>query len=371
MLGLTLTAACGSDAGGSGSANPGIGAQEGAAGDEAAALGLEAAKAVAAAELPSDLKIGLLNLTFESESTQRIVAALESVGDHLGIEIHSCDGGAVPARVVSCGQSLISGGADAIISNSTDPAVIQIVLESADEQGIPVLNIGGMVPESPLLAASYAPNEVAMTEVIDEFLLAEMKARSADTLAIQTNNLILALRTRYDVLMEDLKGSDIEVVATNETDFSNPSDSVGNATRTVLTANPDVGAMWASIDVDLGPMSQAARSTLQGQELPIIVGFYGNQATLGFIKDGLVTGVAEAPIEACVYAAVDQILNMLVREQEPVDDPYLETAYPEPLLEPIVVTQDNLPAEGQYVTPKFDFVSFFETKWTEEYSLAG
>jgi hypothetical protein len=35
------------------------------------------------------------------------------------------------------------------------------------------------------------------------------------------------------------------------------------------------------------------------------------------------------------------------------------------------VTKDNLPPEGQYRTPKNDFVTFFKTKWQDEFGTAG
>ena len=37
----------------------------------------------------------------------------------------------------------------------------------------------------------------------------------------------------------------------------------------------------------------------------------------------------------------------------------------------VLVTKDNLPPEGQYRTPKNDFVTFFKTKWQDEFGTAG
>jgi hypothetical protein len=35
------------------------------------------------------------------------------------------------------------------------------------------------------------------------------------------------------------------------------------------------------------------------------------------------------------------------------------------------VIKDNLPPKGQYRTPKNDFVTFFKTKWRDEFGTAG
>jgi ABC-type sugar transport system substrate-binding protein len=341
--------------------------------EEAEEAGREAGEAAGQAELPSGVTVGILEVSANSEISRRVASAAREAVRTIGWDSEHCEGQGVPRQIASCGQSLLNQDVDVVLSIGNDPPVIARQLQQAKADDVPFFNVGGDVLQSERFTASYVPDDRAMTRVIDDYLFEQLEERGGDSLAIQTNEFIAALVTRGEVIREDLKEHpEIELVAENETDFANPVESVSEATRTVLTANSDLDALWAAIDFDIPPMARTARSVVDG-ELPIIVGFYPGLENLELMRQGLVSGMVDAATEATAWAAVDQAAQMLARGEEPADDKFLEETYPLDFLEPILVTpEQNMPeAENEYVEPPADFVTFFTTKWGEEFGIGG
>jgi hypothetical protein len=88
--------------------------------------------------------------------------------------------------------------------------------------------------------------------------------------------------------------------------------------------------------------------------------------------------VVTSPLEADGWAAVDQLAEMFARDGSldslPEDWTELEPLYGTDIRngESIqVIDESNLPPEGEYVPPKVDFVTFFKTKWKEEFGVGG
>lgn len=365
--------ACGSsnDDSSADSTSSAVGALKGSKAKSAA----EAGEAMAKEEGPpttltKDVTVGVVEVLGASEGVQRNVAGAEEASRALGWKTVACDGQGVPSKIADCFQFVESQGANVILSIANDPALINRPLREAKDKDIPVYNIGGDVPNTPLFAGSYAPSDATLAEVIDEYLFKEMEAEDRTTLAVQTTKAVGGLVVRTEQLKSDLGSHpDIEIIAENETDFADPVNSTTEATKTVLTANPDVGAFWSANDTDVPSIASAVQSSQSGSTPPLIVGFYGNKPTLDLIREGVVTAVSEAPTEATPWIALDQQARLLAREETPVQSEFAVGMYPLEFLEPFIVSkEENLPPKGSFAEPQHDFVSFFKAKWAAEYS---
>jgi ABC-type sugar transport system substrate-binding protein len=349
-----------------------VGAQTGALAEEAKEAGEKAAtESGKPMTLPSDITVGLVQGTDESEVSRRTEHAVKEAVEILGWKSKICVGQGVPTKIGQCAQSLVDANVNVILSNANEPAYINRALRVAKEKEIPFFNVGGDVPSSSYFAGSYVPNDAKMGEALNELLFKEMEAREGNELAIQDSKAVGALVTRREALQKGIEEHpEVEVVAENETDFANPTPSVTSAVRTVLTAHPDTTAFWGSLDFDFPVISHTAEAMAKGGELPIIVGFFGDKANLALIEEEKGTGVVEVASEADSYIALDQYIEMLTRKVAPSQEKFApETFYSLDFGKPTVVTKENLPPKGQYVEPPADFVTFFSTKWGDEFGI--
>ena len=81
-------------------------------------------------------------------------------------------------------------------------------------------------------------------------------------------------------------------------------------------------------------------------------------------------GPLEQPYDAAGWVAVDQAAELFARGKA-----FDKSTAPDyagfEIYDYALVTKDNLPPEGEYRTPKNDFVTFFKTKWQHEFGTAG
>jgi hypothetical protein len=89
------------------------------------------------------------------------------------------------------------------------------------------------------------------------------------------------------------------------------------------------------------------------------------------MKAGAVDVALDVPYDAGPWVGVDQLLQFwgldkpFAKEPQPTY-PGIGTVY-----DYEVITKDNLPPEGEYRTPKNDFVTFFKTKWADQFGGGG
>jgi ABC-type sugar transport system substrate-binding protein len=374
-----VLSACGSDdkaataasAGGGGGSVSSVGGSLGAVATKAGKDA--AAKAGAAEKLPTGITVGVVQAVAASEGVQRLTAGAQEAAGILGWKVDVCDGQGLPAKIATCFQSVLDKKVDVVLSIANDPSTINRQLTIAHKRGIQTYNIGGDVPASRLLAGSYSPDDTAMTKLLDQFLVSKMKQDGRTSLAVQSNKAIGALRVRRQQLQQDLAGDpSVKVVAENETDLADPVASVTAAVRTTLTAHPDLGAVWASLDSDVPSIGRNVRAQVKGGKAPLIVGFYGNKDSLDLIRQGVVTGVVESPTEASSWIALDQALESMTRKTTPSSDRFAKSTYATDFLKPLIISKDqHLPTAGKYATPLSDFVSFFKAKWAAEFGTSG
>lgn len=369
LLAAFVLAACGDDD--SNGEGESVGAQEGQAAETAAAAGEE--DAGEATELPQ-ATLGFLQFTNEAEIAVRMQNASEDAAAAIGWDFIACDGQGDPREQGACGSTLIDRGADVILANSTSPASTRRAIKTADQQDIPWIVVGGLVEEDPLVDAVYAPDDEGMTQILYDWFVEETGGEA--TVAILNEFPALqALGVRAEILKELVSGGDasIEIVGEEELDYTDVVGSIQRQVNNQLGQNPDVNAFW-SITNNIPPIVQTVRASGERtDDPPIIVGYFADLVNLDAIRAGNASAVAEWPIEGDIWAAVDQAAQMLTQNeyQPPRSRDELVPEYSLEFIEPTLITEENLPPEGEYPPPNEDFVSYFQSKWDAEYGAGG
>ncbi len=372
VVGLALVfalAACGGDDSDSDDAAA-VGAQGGDAAETAAAAGEE--DAGEPVDLPQRT-VGYIQFTNEAEIAVRMQVAAEEAAEAIGWDFLACDGQGDPRKQGACGNTLLDRGADVILSNSIAPATTNAAIQRADKENIPWIVVGGLVPDDPKVDAIYAPDDTAMTELLWDWFVENTGGES--TLAILNEFPALeALGVRAEVLNDLISqdGGGIELVGEEELDYTDVVGSIQKQVNNQLSQNPDVGAFW-SITNNIPPIVQAVKSNgSRSDDWPIIVGYFADLVNLDAIRAGDAAALAEWPIEGDIWAAVDQAAQQVAREVEiPRTREELAPEYSLEFIEPTLITEENLPPEGEYPPPNADFVSYFDAKWATEFGTGG
>jgi ABC-type sugar transport system substrate-binding protein len=349
-------------------------AQTGAAATEAAKLGSAAAeRAGGKVELPQK-RLGLVNVTGESEAAQRIESGAVNAARAIGWEIDTIDAQGDPAKSQAGMASFVNRGVDAILDLANPTQAITQGLAQARRADIPVINIGGIQDPSPNIQAQYAVDEVELTKALNAYMLEKLPENAK--IATHTFPLLLSERLRDEQLKKDLAGTGVEVVANHQTDFTALVADTQKAARAQLAANPDISAFWGDTDTQMPAIAQVLDAAGKCGEIQNY-NYYDDLLNLRQIRKGCATAVVTSPLEADGWAAVDQLAEMFARDRDidslPDDWTALEPLYGVDIRngESIqVVDESNLPPEGEYLKPTVDFVTFFKTKWKDEFGAA-
>jgi ABC-type sugar transport system substrate-binding protein len=376
-LGL-IAAGCGDDdddGGGGGSGGGGIEAGTGERKQVAQQAGKVAAEeAGGPVELPPNKTIGFLQILGGIESADRTANAARTALKQVGYKMVLCDGQGDPTKWVTCADSLIGRGVDAILTTGIEPSSIKRQLNKAKAQNIPFVQGGGLVSEG--YDGSYYPDEPGAGKILAEDLLKRLDEVQEEPVQLAIHDYPAPWATvRTDELEKLIKGDErYEVVATTQTD---PANLVNGTRKTVtdqVTANPDIKAFWFSFDTTGQVGGQAVQAKFPGKKFPdkpLVATFHADLGTLELMRAGAVDVVIDVPYDASQWIAVDNLLEYFARDAPFDKSPQPEYAEVGDLFDYEIVDETNLPPEGEYREPKVDFVTFFETKWKEEFGGSG
>ncbi len=336
-----------------------------------------AALAGPAVELPNRT-IGILQLNAQAEVAFRIAEGARMPAEHLGWNVIVCDSLGDPARMASCSESLLNQGADAILTVAIEPAPVMAQLRRANEAGIPWITMGGGTTPNELITAQYAPLETEMSDLLHEYLIAQLAQRPGDehTMAISTFSQVWAGKARSDDLYVDLEGTNITVVDEHVSDLANQIADARQSVTSQLTAYPNVDALLGTANYTVPVMGQIVAQRFPGQSFPdrpLVVGYLDDLVNLDAVRNGQADAIATMRLDAASYVAIDQLAQYFARGTALNPDAYLnsENVYGVDLREATLVTADNLPPAGEYVEPAVDFITFFNAKWQAEFGVEG
>lgn len=314
--------------------------------------------------------VGLVEVVGAAESIQRETHALEAAVAKLGWDVKVCDGEGDPVKMGNCATNLLSQGVTAMVTANVEVAPVKKQMEDAKKRGIPWINIGGPAKPSPLFSTQVVENEEEIGALMGEFLVERMEGKG--TVAATEEPASYPLGIRMDALYGVLdENPEIEIVNKHVVDFTDLVADVRTWSEGVLTQEPDLGAFALCVDTDPVAVASVVQSNKgpgkQYPERPLIVGSLGDLANLELIRKGQVDATAETALGATSWIAVDQLASYFAREAEFSKDP--QRAYGLPILEPQLVTKENVPQNPkEYAEPPVDFEAFFESKWGTEFT---
>lgn len=332
-------------------------------------------------ELPKDITIGHLNLADALEISRRTEVETQAAVDYLGWDMISCDGGADPAKFATCMDSLLDQGVDAIIIAAIESAPIRPQLEKAKRNNVPVINTIGIIEDDPeLLAAQLAPpeRESELTAALDEWVFEQIDEAGIENPKMSyTWFPIAAGELRREQLLKDLKQRpDIEVVSTHSTDLTDAIQDSRNYTEATIQANPDINVFWEAAAPNLPAVADVIEQRspdTQFPDRPLIVGHLDDTLNLEKIRAGTADAVGTVPVMIDSWVAIDQLAQYFARDAEIERNATFESEdiYGLKFENYHVVTQDNVPPEGETVPWGEDIPTFFTTLWSEEFGIGG
>jgi ABC-type sugar transport system substrate-binding protein len=372
-----VAAACGSDddnndnSSGGGKVT-GVQAGTGSRQQQAADAGKKAAAADGGkVDLPAK-KAGILQILGGIESAQRAQNTITNAIKAVGWTTTVCDAQGDPTKMAACGDSLLDRNVDVMFVIGVEPSLIKAQLKKAKNKNVPVVEFSGEVTPDPLWAGAYYPDEEEAGRVLSQSFIKKLGEGGSGTsdIAVADYPAIWA-KARTDQLRNDVKnsGGKVKITANSVTDATNLVQGTQKTVTDQLTQNPDLKGYWFAFDSAGQAGGPAIESKTGGKEFPDapwVVTFHADLGTQDLMRKGAIDEVLDVPYDAAGYVAVDQAAEFFARKT-----PFDKSPRPEyagfQVYDYALVTKDNLPPKGQYRTPKNDFVTFFKTKWADEF----
>jgi ABC-type sugar transport system substrate-binding protein len=364
----------GSESGGGGKVT-GVQAGTGSRHDEAAEAGKKAAEAAGGKVDLAKKKVGILQILGSIESAQRAQNTIQEAIKSVGWTSTVCDAQGDPKKMAACGDSLLDRNVDVLFVLGIEPSLIKAQLKKAQQKNVPAIEFSGQVSDDPLWDGAYYPDEAEAGRVLSDSFMKKMQEvqGTADIAIADYPALWGAART--DQLKTAVKnsGGKVKITANSVTDATNLVQGTQKTVTDQLTQNPKLKGYWFAFDSAGqagGPAIQAKTGGKQFPDAPWVVTFHADLGTQDLMRKGAINEVLDVPYDAAGWVAVDQAAEFIARKK-----PFDKKPQPDyggfEIYDYAIVTKDNLPPKGQYRTPKNDFVTFFKTKWQNEFGTAG
>lgn len=203
-------------------------------------------------------------------------------------------------------QSFVNQKVDYIIVASADAAPIRQGLQAAKAANIPVVEIGGgnLDPQN-LFTATYNEDEKQLGKMLAEHIVETVPDAKIADLATTLNH---SGQARGEGLKEAVDGSggSAEIAASQQVDSANVVPSTTKTLTDMLTANPDINAIYATFDSMATAAANAART--KGSDAKVYTTF-ATPPNLEMIEKGQLAAVIDANLAITPAVAFDQFLN--------------------------------------------------------------
>jgi len=323
-------------------------------------------------KLPSET-IGVVNVLRASEAAQRLEAGTDAAAKALGWKVTAVDAAGDPTKSEAGIVTFVNEGVGAIVDISNPTAAMTQGLAEARAKNIPVINIGGLQNPSPNIEAQYYGDPTDLAAALDKYMFAHLPPHPQ--IAEFTSQIEYDEQKRDQQFQADAKAAGATVY-TYPIDLANLAGAATTAAHTALLAHPGLNAFWGDIDGELPVVAQVLKAANKCGKVGNF-NFYDDLINLKTIAGGCATAVVSSPVGADGWAAIDQLAEFFARKKSITSFPPTWSVLE---VHPygvdirtgaaIVITdKTNLPASGQYVTPKTDFPVFFAAKWKKEYGI--
>ncbi len=226
--------------------------------------------------------------------------------------------------------NFITQGVDGLVYAATDAKVLADVSQQAIDQGLTVVNIDSGTDPQPSEVPIFATDNVAAAEKATQLLADELGEEGGNVAFIPFQPGTATNDTRTEGFMNIMdENPQLELVAeqSSESDYN----TALQVTEDILTANPDLDAIYAANEPGVLGAAEAVRRAGKAGEI-VIVGWDTAPDEIEAVEDGLVTAlVAQNPFRMG-YDGVNAAVRM-IREGTEVEG--ADTGS-------VLVTQENL-----------------------------
>jgi ABC-type sugar transport system substrate-binding protein len=326
-----------------------------------------AAKAGKPIALPK-ITIGYLRYVAQAPSDQRMYDNAVAAATVLGWKIIQCDGQGDPAKMAACGNTLLNQKIDVLLNDGIPETILATSLRRAKAMGIPTIHTGGNLEQADLYTGGNATPDGLMAQVLAGYLKDQIKGKPGGVI-------VQGFPASWGIeRVNALKATGVNILSNQDADATNLVQGTQVQIAAQLNQHPDASAIWITFDTASLGAAQALAAKFPGKtypDRPLLVTFYANQPTLQLIRQGKLDAAIEDSIEWCSWVAIDQIAELVARKTPMSPDLRPDYGTGLDFWRPVLVTKDNLPAEGALVPPPVDYISFFKTKWKTEFNAGS
>jgi ribose transport system substrate-binding protein len=277
----------------------------------AGAAGLAPAVTPAAAQ-----ELALVQINQQALFFTQMNAGAEAQAEARGADLVIYNANNDPAAQNNAIETYIAQEVDGLVVVAIDVNGVMPAVQAAAEAGIPVVAVDAILPDGPQIAQVGVDNEDAGRMIGQHFLdhmAAEMGGDAKLGIVGALNSYIQNVRQEgFESVVTNAEGVEMAGVV----DGRNIQDNAMSAAENLLTANPDMSAMYATGEPALIGAVAAVES--QGrQEDVAIVGWDLSSAAIRGIDAGYVVGVVQQDPAGMGAAAVDALVDHLNGEEVP------------------------------------------------------
>ncbi len=305
--------------------------------------------------------IGVAAITEGAAVVTEEISTIQQGANLLGWKTVVLNANGDPAQMAADMSALVNQNVNIIYDLAIQPASAQQGLEAAKAKGIPVIEIGApVIDPNHLTAVTYAPSDAHMANLLAAQMIKDYP-HGAKVLNLAASS-IPAIVIRSQTLLNDTKGTGIQVVATHQTDLANPVTDTQTADADAIHANPAINMIWALQDFEFTTSVQTIRSQNLGNVG--VYAFYLDPSDFGILRSMKGTSshaaVVDSPIQYTPWYALDATVNKFILKKSDWITPQSIKPLPYTL-----VTPNNVQATGDtYPYPSFQ--PFFVQRWKAE-----
>jgi len=331
-----------------------------------------------AAGHPGERRIALIHHSSRSESSVDIGVGVAAAAAAFGFELVTFDPDFDQARREQCVADAIALRPDLIVATVVAPHLVPDQVAEAAALGIPWIGVGALQAPFPGVVAQVAPDETALTALLDRWLLDRLLADGGDG-EVEIGAWIAPVLGEGLIARDRQRAVDLAAAprirerVTHEIALDDLERDIRASTERALDRHPRIRGLWQTCEPCVTTQALTLDVLgLRGEDRPLIAGFYSNRTTRRLVRDGRVGGLVQVDTRVQGLVAVDLAVEHWTSGRpwpEAGTDP--TAAYGVPLGRPWVIDRDNVGLTVDELRPPGpDPVAFFATRWAERFGLS-
>lgn len=249
----------------------------------------------------SDITIGVSVSTLNNPFFVSIKEGIEKEAEKQGMKVKVVDARDDSAKQTNDIEDLVQQQVDYLVVNPTDSSAISSAVQSANNEGIPVITLDRSVDKGDV-ATFIASDNVEGGKMGGQFILDKL-SKNAKVAELEGVPGASATRERGEGFHK-VADKSLDVIAKQSAKFDRAEGL--NVTQNILQAHPEVEAIFSHNDeMALGAMEAI------GDKDVIVVGFDGNEDAMKAIKSGKLDATVAQQPDKMGKASVDSIIKLM------------------------------------------------------------